>query len=109
MTDANFDTGSYNQFADGYRLTKATMKWFWDQYLPDLAMRAQPLASPLRAGPEQLKGLPPALVITAENDVLRDEGEAYAHRLIQSGVPVTAARYLGSIHRSEERRVGKEC
>jgi acetyl esterase/lipase len=98
VTDAGFDTGSYNQFADGYRLTKATMKWFWDQYLPDLAMRAQPLASPLRAGPEQLKGLPPALVITAENDVLRDEGEAYAHRLIQSGVPVTAARYLGSIH-----------
>ncbi len=98
VTDADFDTGSYHQFADGLWLTRAAMKWFWDQYLPDLATRAQPLASPLRAGPEQLKGLPPALVITDENDVLRDEGEAYAHRLMQAGVRVTATRYLGTIH-----------
>ena len=74
------------------------MKWFWDSYLPDEGARKQPTASPLQASIDQLKGQPPALVITYENDVLRDEGEAYAHKLIQAGVNVIAVRYLGTIH-----------
>jgi acetyl esterase len=98
VTDANFDNGSYNQFADGPWLTRAAMKWFWDAYLPDEAKRKEPTASPLQASLEQLKDLPPALVITDENDVLRDEGEAYAHKLANAGVKVTAVRYLGGIH-----------
>jgi acetyl esterase len=98
VADARFDTASYAQFADGPWLTRNTMQWFWDSYLPDEAARSEPTASPLRATPAQLRGLPPALIITAEADVLRDEGEAYAHRLLEAGVPVTAARYLGTIH-----------
>ena len=98
VTDAGFDTPSYRQFENGYWLTKEAMKWFWDLYLPDKAARKQPLASPLQATREQLAGLPPALVITDENDVLRDEGEAYAHKLIDAGVKVTAVRCLGIIH-----------
>jgi acetyl esterase len=98
VTDTNFETGSYNQFANGPWLTKPAMKWFWDAYAPNPADRAKPTASPLRATHDQLKGLPPALVITDENDVLRDEGEAYAHKLMQSGVDVTAVRELGTIH-----------
>lgn len=98
VTDADFDTGSYIQFADGPWLTRKAMQWFWDQYLPDVAKRAEPAASPLKATPDQLKGLPPALVITDENDVLRDEGEAYAAKLAQAGVPVVQVRYLGAIH-----------
>jgi acetyl esterase len=98
VTDANFATGSYRQFASGYFLTREAMKWFWDNYLPDVAARKQPLACPLQATPDQLRGLPPALVISGECDVLRDEGEAYAGRLIQAGVTVTATRYLAIIH-----------
>lgn len=98
VTDADFDTPSYQQFADGPWLTRAAMQWFWDAYLPDVGRRSEPLASPLRAGLDQLAGLPPALVITGEHDVLRDEGEAYAHKLAQAGVPVISARYLGTIH-----------
>lgn len=98
VTDANFDNGSYTQFANGPWLTKAAMKWFWDAYLPDEAARKQPTATPLNASLEQLKGLPDALVITDENDVLRDEGEAYARKLAQAGVTVTAVRYNGTIH-----------
>jgi len=98
VTDANFDTGSYQQFAEGYFLSREAMKWFWNHYAPDVAARAQITASPLRATVEQLRGLPPALVITAECDVLRDEGEAYARKLIAAGVRVTATRYLGTIH-----------
>ncbi|HVJ42860.1 MAG TPA: alpha/beta hydrolase [Dongiaceae bacterium] len=98
VTDVNFDDGSYNQFANGPWLTKAAMKWFWDAYLPDEAARKQPTATPLNASLEQLKGLPDALVITDENDVLRDEGEAYARKLAQAGVTVTAVRYNGTIH-----------
>jgi acetyl esterase len=98
VTDANFDTGSYQQFAEGWFLTRDAMKWFWDHYAPDVAVRAQPTASPLRATVEQLRGLPPALMITAECDVLRDEGEAYARKLMAAGVRVTATRYLGTLH-----------
>ncbi|MCX4461550.1 alpha/beta hydrolase (plasmid) [Streptomyces sp. NBC_00080] len=98
VTDAAFDTGSYHQFATGYFLRRDAMQWFWDQYTTDAAERAQITASPLRATTEQLTGLPPALVITGEADVLRDEGEAYANKLRQAGVPVTAVRYQGVIH-----------
>ncbi|MFJ2160735.1 alpha/beta hydrolase [Streptomyces sp. NPDC087856] len=98
VTDANFDTGSYDQFATGYFLRRDGMQWFWDQYTTDEAERAQITASPLRATTEQLTGLPPALVITGEADVLRDEGEAYANRLREAGVAVTAVRFQGIIH-----------
>lgn len=98
VTDASFDTGSYHQFATGYFLRRDAMQWFWDQYTTDEKQRAEITASPLRATAEQLTGLPPALVITAEADVLRDEGEAYANRLREAGVPVTAVRYQGIIH-----------
>ncbi|MER5325186.1 alpha/beta hydrolase [Streptosporangium roseum] len=98
VTDASFDTGSYRQFATGYFLRQDGMQWFWDQYTTDPAQRTEITASPLRATTEQLAGLPPALVITAEADVLRDEGEAYANKLREAGVPVTAVRYQGIIH-----------
>ncbi|MFC1414315.1 alpha/beta hydrolase [Streptacidiphilus sp. N1-12] len=98
VTDANFDTGSYRQFAEGYFLRRDGMQWFWDQYTTDPAQRAEITASPLRASTEQLAGLPAALVITGEADVLRDEGEAYAEKLRQAGVEVTAVRYPGIIH-----------
>lgn len=98
VTDANFDTGSYNQFAKGPWLTREAMKWFWNAYLPDEAKRKDPTASPLQASLEQLNGLPPALIITDENDVLRDEGEAYGRKLTQAGVKVTSIRYNGTIH-----------
>ncbi|MYS43951.1 alpha/beta hydrolase fold domain-containing protein [Streptomyces sp. SID5998] len=98
VTDAAFDTESYHRFAEGYFLRRDAMQWFWDQYTTDEAERARITASPLRATPEQLRDLPPALVITAEADVLRDEGEAYARKLRRAGVPVTAVRYQGVIH-----------
>ncbi|MFE6861801.1 alpha/beta hydrolase [Nocardia sp. NPDC057668] len=98
VTDANFDTESYRQFAEGYFLTREGMRWFWDQYTTSADERAQITASPLRATTEQLAGLPPALVITGEADVLRDEGEAYAAKLRAAGVPVTQVRYGGIIH-----------
>ncbi|MFD8984647.1 alpha/beta hydrolase, partial [Streptomyces sp. NPDC059564] len=98
VTDAAFDTGSYHQFSEGYFLRRDGMQWFWDQYTADEAERAEITASPLRATTEQLTGLPPALVITAEADVLRDEGEAYANKLRTAGVPVTAVRVQGIIH-----------
>ncbi|MFJ7593291.1 alpha/beta hydrolase [Streptomyces sp. NPDC097617] len=98
VTDASFDTDSYHEFAEGYFLRRDAMKWFWDQYTTDEAERAQITASPLRATTEQLTGLPPTLVITAEADVLRDEGEAYAAKLHAAGVPVTALRVQGVIH-----------
>ncbi|RMR62561.1 Lipase [Pseudomonas syringae pv. actinidiae] len=98
VTDANFDNGSYNQYAEGHFLTRNMMKWFWDNYTTDAAQRNEIYASPLRATTEQLKGLPPALIQTASADVLRDEGEAYARKLDQAGVPVTAVRYNGMIH-----------
>ncbi|MEU3420683.1 alpha/beta hydrolase [Streptomyces murinus] len=98
VTDANFDTPSYHQFATGYFLRRDGMQWFWDQYTTDATDRAQITASPLRATTEQLSGLPPALVITGEADVLRDEGEAYATKLRAAGVQVTAVRFQGIIH-----------
>jgi acetyl esterase len=98
VTDASFDTESYHQFAEGYFLRRDAMQWFWDQYTTDEAQRAEITASPLRASIEQLRDLPPALVITGEADVLRDEGEAYAAKLREAGVPVTAVRYAGIIH-----------
>lgn len=98
VTDASFDTASYHQFAQGPWLTKKAMQWFWDNYAPDKNERTQSMASPLRATLDELKGLPPALIITDENDVLRDEGEAYAHKLMQAGVEVAALRILGTVH-----------
>lgn len=98
VTDAGFDTPSYHQFATGYFLRRDAMRWFWDQYTTDEKQRAEVTASPLRATTEQLTGLPPALVITAEADVLRDEGEAYADKLRQAGVPVSVIRHQGVIH-----------
>ncbi|MFB7543277.1 alpha/beta hydrolase [Streptomyces zaomyceticus] len=98
VTDASFDTDSYHRFGEGYFLRRDAMKWFWDQYTTDEAERAQITASPLRASTEQLTGLPPALVVTAEADVLCDEGEAYAAKLRAAGVPVTALRVQGAIH-----------
>ncbi len=98
MTDANFETGSYKELAEGHFLARESMKWFWDCYLPDASKRSDPRASPLRASPEQLRELPPARIIVGENDVLRDEVEAYAHKLADAGVKVTATRFLGTIH-----------
>ncbi|USX25917.1 alpha/beta hydrolase [Oxalobacteraceae bacterium OTU3CINTB1] len=98
VTDANFDTASYNQFSNGYFLSKGMMQWFWDNYTTDAKQRAEITASPLRASTEQLKGLPPTLIQTAELDVLRDEGEAYGRKLDAAGVDVTITRYPGLIH-----------
>ena len=98
VTHANFDTGSYLQFAEGYFLRRDNMMWFWDQYTSDPAQRAEITASPLNATLEDLEGLPPALIINGEADVLRDEGEAYGDKLRAAGVPVTAVRYSGMIH-----------
>jgi acetyl esterase len=98
VTGANFSGGSYTQFANGPWLTKAAMAWFWDAYAPNQKDRKKITACPSRATADQLKGLPPALIITDENDVLRDEGEEYARKLMQAGVDVTAVRYLATCH-----------
>jgi acetyl esterase len=97
-TDASFTTASYAQFSKGYWLRREAMEWFWDQYIPNAALRDEVTASPLRASAGELSRLPPALIITAEADVLRDEGEAYARALEDAGVAVTATRYRGVIH-----------
>jgi acetyl esterase/lipase len=97
-TDASVDTDSYHEFSTGRFLPRAFMKYGWDQYAPDEQTRNNPYVSPLRASNDKLTGLPPALVITAENDPLRDEGEAYARKLKEAGVAVTATRYNGTIH-----------
>jgi acetyl esterase/lipase len=97
-TDASVDTDSYHEFGTGRFLARDFMKYGWDLYAPDQKTRNNPYVSPLRATTDELRGLPPALVITAENDPLRDEGEAYARKLKDAGVPVTAQRYNGMIH-----------
>ncbi|WP_433516562.1 alpha/beta hydrolase [Nonomuraea sp. CA-143628] len=98
VTDAAQDTGSYREFANGPFLTAKAMAWFWDAYLPDHDRRAEITASPLRASLEDLNGLPEAFVIVDENDVLRDEGEAYARKLLAAGVRTTSLRYNGILH-----------
>lgn len=98
VTDACFDTWSYTRFACGYSLYRAGMEWFWDQYAPCRKDRCSVLASPLRAPLNLLRGLPPAMVLNGEADVLRTEGEAYARRLRRAGVEVTAMRFQGTIH-----------
>ena len=92
VTNAAFDTESYCRFAEGYYLYREGMMWFWDQYAPSEEARRQITASPLCAAVEQLKGLPDAMIINGEADVLRDEGEAYAGKLREAGVEVTALR-----------------
>ena len=98
VTDANFNTDSYQEFAENYFLTKEGMKWFWDQYTTDDSERSEITASPLRATSEELADLPPALILTGEADILRDEGEAYARKLRDAGVAVTQVRFQGMIH-----------
>lgn len=98
VTDVDFETSSYKELGEGRFLTRNMMIWFWDNYLPDKNTRKEIYASPLKASLEQLKGLPPTLIQTAENDVLRDEGEAFARKLDEAGVPVTLTRYGGLIH-----------
>jgi acetyl esterase len=95
---SSFDTASYTLFADGPWLTRRAMESFWNAYLPDVAMRERITATPVNAAIGQLAGLPDALVIVAENDVLRDEGESYARSLARAGVRVTCTRYNDTIH-----------
>lgn len=98
VTNADFETQSYNDYAEGPWLTKKAMQWFWDAYCPNKEQRKEITASPLLAEVEHLEGMPPALIITDENDVLRDEGEAYARKLIQAGVDVSSVRINNTIH-----------
>lgn len=98
VTDAGMDNASYETFRDGPWLTAPAMDWFWNAYLPDAAAREHRYVSPLNATLDQLSGLPKALIITAENDVLRDEGEAYAEKLTAAGVETTTTRYNETIH-----------
>jgi acetyl esterase/lipase len=98
VTNADFDTPSYLQFAEGYYLTREGMQWFWEQYTADPAQRAEKYASPLQASLDDLRELPPTLVITDEADVLRDEGEQYANKLREAGVDVTSVRVAGMVH-----------
>jgi acetyl esterase/lipase len=98
VTDAAMDTASYDEFATGHYLSREAMEWFWDAYIPDPGGRHDVLASPNRATPDQLEGLPPTYLCADEADVLRDEGEAYAAKLRAAGVPVTTVRYDGVVH-----------
>jgi acetyl esterase len=98
VTDAGQDTDSYREFAQGPFLTAKSMAWFWDCYLPDQSTRAEITASPLQARVDQLTGLPEAFLIVDENDVLRDEGEAYGRKLTEAGVRTTCVRYNGILH-----------
>ncbi|MEU4107228.1 alpha/beta hydrolase [Streptomyces sp. NPDC027717] len=98
VTNADFDTPSYNQFAEGYYLTRDAMKWFWDAYTADPSERNEVYAAPLQASLSELQGLPPTLVITDEADVLRDEGEQYANKLREAGIDVTSVRVAGMVH-----------
>ena len=98
VTNAEFNTDSYNEFAEGYYLTKEGMEWFWNQYTTSEEERNEITASPLKASVDELKGLPPAMILNAEADVLRDEGEAYANKLREAEVDVTQIRFQGTIH-----------
>jgi acetyl esterase/lipase len=98
VTDAAMNTASYDRFADGPYLTRKAMEWFWDAYTTDPAQRAEITASPNQASTDQVRGLPPTLLLVDEADVLRDEGEAYAAKLRLAGVPVTTVRYDGIVH-----------
>lgn len=98
IVDADFSTGSYQQFGKDRFLTTTLMSWMYDMYIPELDKRKDVYASPLQASIEQLRGLPPTLIIVAENDVLRDEGEAYGRKLSEAGVSATTVRYNGVIH-----------
>lgn len=98
VTNADFNTGSYREFACDYYLYRAGMMWFWDQYTAGERQRCEITASPLRATVEQLCGLPDAMILNGEADVLRDEGEAYARKLRAAGVEVTAMRFQAIIH-----------
>lgn len=98
IVDADFETGSYHQFGKQRFLTTDMMKWMYDMYIPETEKRKNKYASPLQASIEDLKGLPPALIQVAENDILRDEGEAYGRKLDEAGVKVTTLRYNGAIH-----------
>ena len=98
VTNACFDTGSYRRFAEGYYLYRAGMMWFWNQYAPCERERARITASPLRASPDRLRGLPAAMILNGQADVLRDEGEAFGEKLRCAGVEVTAMRFQGIIH-----------
>lgn len=98
IVDANFETDSYHQFGRDRFLSASLMKWMYDMYIADPAKRTDIHASPLRASLEQLTGLPPALIQVAENDILRDEGEAYGRKLDEAGVEVATLRYDGAIH-----------
>jgi len=98
VTDGSLSQQTYDEFGEGLWLTKAAITWMWDAYTPNKEDRKKPAASPLVATVEQLKGLPPTLVVVDENDVLREEGEAYARKLIQAGVEVTAVRILATVH-----------
>ena len=98
VTNACFQTESYHRFARGYYLYRAGMEWFWNQYLPLFKQRSHILASPLRASVSQLKGLQDAMIINGEADVRKDDGEAYAKKLMRAGVNVTAVQIQGTIH-----------
>jgi acetyl esterase len=98
VTDANFETSSYMKYQEGYWLSREAMKWFWDNYVSNQTNIKEPTVSPLQASIDRLRGMPPTLIINGEFDVLRDEGEAYAHKLMEADVPVTAVRYHGTIH-----------
>jgi acetyl esterase len=98
VTDAAMDTDSYREFAQGPYLRAKSMAWFWDNYAPDRSVRSEITASPLRAALNDVRSLPPTFLLVDEADVLRDEGEAYAAKLRQAGVPITAVRYDGICH-----------
>ena len=98
VTDADFTRPSYVDYGQGRFLTSSLMQWMWDQYTTDAQERKSIYASPLQSTVEQLTGLPPALVLVAENDILHDEGVAYGRKLDEAGVPVTIAVYKGFIH-----------
>jgi len=98
VTDASFTEDSYQEYGEQRFLTTSLMKWMWDQYTTHLDRRREIYASPLNATIDQVRGLPPTLIQVAENDILRDEGEAYGRKLTDAGVDTATVRYDGVIH-----------